>query len=189
MSPGPPPGTHFSAGHEGRLADVLQVVGNHADQPHPEGDWRIPAGVHDPAQLRVVHPAQELHGAVVHRLVISDEQLRGDTGHLRHLVGRVAESGDRGRERQLEALEPAGVGPHLVALRDVGEVIVLHAGEVPDQPADRVRAIVHPGGQVLRSQPADNAAHRTPDASEAVDEQVNTCGHASVPSRLVPSSR
>ena len=58
-------------------------------------------------------------------------------------------------EGQVEAGDEVLGGPHLLGAGRVGDVVVLHPGQVPDQPADRVRVRGRPGGELLLGQPVD----------------------------------
>src|SRR5882757_2055540 len=152
---------------------MLEVVGDHADQPYTEGDRRVPALVHHPVQVGVGQVPHIGEGPVVHGVVVPGEQ--GGVGDL-HLgdVGRAVAVTDGGRrEGQPEALLPALRGPDLVVAGDLGDVVVLYSGEVPDQPGDRVGLAVGALGELVGGQPVDGFVHHFPDPAEGVGEQFS----------------
>jgi hypothetical protein len=78
-------------------------------------------------------------------------------------------------ERQLEPLDEPG--PHLLDPERVGHVIVLHPGQVPAQPRDRVRVIVQAGGQLGRGQTVHRLVHGLLHPSESIGQNFGT-GHS-----------
>ena len=74
-------------------------------------------------------------------------------------------------EGQREAVGPA-LGPHLVdAVVEPGEVVVLDAGEVPQQPGDVVGARGGTAEQQLLVGAVEDVVDVLLDASEEVDQQ------------------
>ena len=61
-----------------RLAEVLQDVAEHADQPDGSGDRRVPARVDHPGQLLGGDPLQVVEGQLVDVRVVPGQQLAGD---------------------------------------------------------------------------------------------------------------
>jgi len=92
-----PAGPEFSGGHghgprpaledaadERRLAGVLQVVADDADQPDAERYGRVPPLVDNAGQVVVVQSGQVPDRAGVHRVVVAGEQLPGGHAHGSH---------------------------------------------------------------------------------------------------------
>jgi hypothetical protein len=80
-------------------------------------------------------------------------------------------------QRQVEPRGPAANRPLLLDARDLGHVIVLDPGEVPDQPGDRVGLGVEPGGEGLLVKALDRLVHHAVHPLEPVDEQVADARH------------
>ena len=158
------------AADERGLADVLGAVVDHADQPHAQRHRRVPALVHDPVQVRVGDPGDQPDGLLVHRVVVPGEQVRRGHGDQGHLLRAVAVPGVVRLERQLEPL--AVLGPYLRHAERVRHVIVLHPGQVPDQPGDRVRGRVDALRQLAAGQPAHHLVHGPLDAAEGVGQDL-----------------
>jgi fructokinase len=156
------------AADERGLADVLCAVVDHADQPHAQRHRRVPALVHDPVQVRVRDLGDQLHGLLVHRVLVPGEQVPAGHRDQRHLVRGVPVSGVVRLERQLEPL--AVLGPHLRHPERVGQVIVLYPGQVPDQPGDGVRRRVEALRELAAGQPPHYLVDILLDTAEAVGQ-------------------
>ena len=80
-------------------------------------------------------------GRLLDRVVVAEQ---GDRvgGHGHDLLGPVPVPGVGDRQRQPEALRPRRRGPQLLGPGHLCDVVVLDAGQVPDQPRDRVRPVV-----------------------------------------------
>jgi hypothetical protein len=145
---------------------VLEVVGEHAHQPHPQGHRRIPGPVHDAAKIGIGELAHVPEGLLVDCVVIPDQQ--GTRVHLHggHVLGLVSVAGVLGVERQPEPLHPAPGGPDLLDLKGVGQMIVLDPGQMPDQPADRVRRRVEAKRQLLGREAVDNPVDHLADPAK-----------------------
>src|ERR1700758_5798607 len=76
----------------GGLPGVLGAVVDDAHQSRAGGHRRVPVGVHDAAQLVGRHAGDVLEGELVHRVVVTGQQLCGCV-HLRHLGGAVPGTG------------------------------------------------------------------------------------------------
>jgi hypothetical protein len=137
------------AADKGRLAGVLEIVGDHAHQPHPQRHRRIPGPVDDAIKIGIGELLDIANGLQVDRVVVAHQQRPGPNLYGRHLIGPVPVAGVPGVERQPEPLGPALGGPDLLGLGGVGEVVVLDAGQMPHQPGDRVRLLVEAEGQLL----------------------------------------
>jgi len=74
---------------------------------------------------------------------------------------------------QLRACRRHGLDVHLLDARDVGDVVVLHPREVPDQPGDRVRAAVHAVGHRRLVEALDGPVHIGLDPVEKIAQQVD----------------
>jgi hypothetical protein len=108
----------------------------------------------------------------VYLVVVPGEQVRGVDAYRRDVLGVVAVTRGRCGQRQPEPLVPPARGPDLLGVGDAGDVIVLHAGEVPDEPRDGVR-VVDAGAELLRGQPLDDVVHVLANAAEGVGQQVH----------------
>ena len=64
------------AAHVGSLTDMLQVVGEHADQPYAQGDRRIPALVDDAVEPIGGDAVEQLSRSARHGFVVCDEHVR-----------------------------------------------------------------------------------------------------------------
>ena len=166
----------------GRLPDVLHVVVEHGDQPHAEGHVRGPPGVDHAVKVVVGELGHELDRLRGRLLVVLGEQARGR--------GRGRDGGDllwavtvpvvRHPGRQPEPRRPATGRPYLRHAERGREVVVLHPGEVPDQPAHRVGAGVDPVGELPGRQPVKHVSDVFPDPPEPVDKQLRTSSHAAI---------
>ena len=123
----------------GRLAGVLRGVVDDADQPHGEGDRRVPVLVDDPVEVGVGDRAQRVGGGVARRVEVA-AQVPGRGLHEQHLVEGHAVAVHVGRQRQGEPLAPAGGLPDGVVAQDAGDLLVDAAADVPDEPGDGVGA-------------------------------------------------
>jgi hypothetical protein len=61
--------------------------------------------------------------------------------------------------------------PGLLGLGDAGEVVILDAGQVPDQPGDRVGLEVDAEGQLLGREAVDHPVDSPADPAKGIDEQ------------------
>jgi hypothetical protein len=68
------PALHEAA-DEGRLPAVLEVVGDHADQPHPKRDRRVPSLVHDAVQIGIGEAFHIPDGLLVDLVVVAHQQV------------------------------------------------------------------------------------------------------------------
>src|SRR6266545_4796024 len=161
--------------HEGRLAGVLEVVADDAHQPHAQRHRRVPCLVDDAAQVGVAETLEIADRLLVDGVVVAQQQLLGGP-HGGDLVGPVPVAGVQRVQRQAEPLDPVLRGPDLLDPRGVGDVVVLDARQVPDQPGDRVGPAVDPQRQLLRRQALDHVVDDLTDPAERVDEQIGA-GH------------
>ena len=86
--------TAKQAADERCLAGVLQIVGQHADQSHSEGDRRIPVLVDDAVEVVGGDTTEVLDRLLVHGVVVTDQQL-GGCAHCRDVRLRYARSRSR----------------------------------------------------------------------------------------------
>src|SRR5919202_1338369 len=75
--------------HEGGLADVLEVVADHAHQPHAERHRRVPGLVHHAVEVRVGQLADVPDGLPVDRVVVAGQQVAGSDPDGGDLAGAV----------------------------------------------------------------------------------------------------
>ena len=101
------------------LADVLQAVVGDTDQPHAEGDGRIPAPVDDPVEVGRGQPLEERPGPGPHRLQVLHQDLGAVGSDLRHLCGRVAVAVVLGVRVETEATGPPGPDPELLPVEQL----------------------------------------------------------------------
>ncbi len=163
------------------LADVLEVVGHHADEPDAEGHRRIERAVDDPVEIAVAERTHELDRARVHGVVIVDQQHARRDAHRGDVVRAVPVAGRPWVEGQPEPLVPPAGRPHLLARRCRRDVIVLDASEVPDEPRNRVCFGVDPEGQLLGAQTVDDVVNERANAVERVDEERRAVHANSLP--------
>ena len=83
-------------------------------------------------------------------------------------------------ERQPEPLGPALGDPDLLGAGDAGDVVVLDAGQVPDQPGDGVGLGVGSPGQVVVAEAGDEVGHLLADAARGRRRgaRSRSCGHS-----------
>src|SRR5262245_54516794 len=81
------------AAYEGRLADMLKVVGQHADQPYSECHRRIPCRVDDPVEIGVGETAYVVDRPLVGGVVVAGQQFVGLDSDRGDLVGGVGIAG------------------------------------------------------------------------------------------------
>jgi hypothetical protein len=170
------------ATHVGRLAGMLHVVVEHRDQPHAERDMGRPPGIDHPVEIVVGHLGHQLHRLRVRLLVVLGEQAGGR--------GRGRDGGDllrgvtvpvvRHFGGQPEPCRPARGRPHLRHAERGRDVVILHPGEVPDQPAHRVGAGRDLVGELLGRKPVKHVGDVFPDPPEPVDKQFRTSSHAAI---------
>ena len=154
---------------------MLDVVDDDADQPDAEGDGRIPALVHDPVEVGIRERPQECERHRVNGVEVVAKRL-GVNDYGRHLWGRMAETGVSRIQREPESIRPSGRHPDLLTPGDAGDVIVLDAGEVPDQPPDRVRLTVETSSQLIPAEAVDDAMHDVTYPPERICENLGA-GH------------
>ena len=113
------------AARVGGLADVLEVIGDDADEPGTQRDWRIPSVVHDRVEVRVARGCEKCERPNVHGVVLADQQVSRVDAHVRSRFEVLVVSGLVAVGRQIEALAPTIGDPALFGAGDVGDVIVL----------------------------------------------------------------
>jgi len=118
----------------------------------------------------------------VHRAVVVEEgdglgAEPGDVLDVHAVAGLPVVEGER--EPLCEALR----GVDLLGAGDLGDVVVLHPGEVPDQPADRVGPRRRGLGELVDGQAVDGPGDHALDVVEGGCEQF-VDAHASWPTRL-----
>jgi hypothetical protein len=156
---------------------VLGVVVDHRDEPDREGHRRVPVLVDHAGEVGVLEGVQVGERLLVHGVVVLGEQLGRHRGERRDLGGLHPVAVRLGRERQAGALVEAAGDPDLLAAGERREVVVLHPGQVPDEPGGgvglRVGAEAEPlGGAVL-----EDGVHGPVHPVEGVAEEVDGCSH------------
>src|SRR5215217_3029751 len=109
----------------GSLAGMLHCVADHADEPDCGGHRGIPAGVDDPIQLLGSKAIQVAQRHLVDIAVILAEQVATHADR-RYLFRALAVTGSPLVKRQPKPFPP--LRPHLVNVRQVGDLMVLAAG-------------------------------------------------------------
>ncbi len=124
-------------------------------------------------EVTVVERAQESQRLVVHVLEVADQC--GRIGrHRLHEVRVVAVAGVCDVDRQPEPVGPSLGRPDLFLAVEPGDVIVLDAGQVPDEPGDGVGLAVRPEGQLLGREPVDRGVHGVTNPLEGVLQHIST---------------
>ena len=121
---------------------------------------------------------------VADRLLVHGREVRrqqvGVGAHLRHVGAGVAVADVAGVEGQVEAVARSPRAVHTCSSAgDVGDVVVLHPGEVPDQPGDRVGVRAGPVGELVVVEAVDDGGAALDDALEGVGQQLvrESCIH------------
>src|SRR6188508_1688031 len=119
------------ASYIGSLTEMFHRVADHANEPDRRCHRRIPARIDNPIQLLSGNALQITQGEIVNCTVIIGQQLSAhpDSGYC---ARTLPVSSRPLAERQPEPLSP--FRPRLFDLRQVGDMIVLDATEVPNQP-------------------------------------------------------
>src|SRR5699024_4331347 len=136
------------------LADVLHTVPDHAHESHSECHVWCPIVVDHPVQIRVAERTDVPVGNRVDRVVVVGQQLRRIHPHRGDVGVAVTESYRLDRQIEVESATESLRRPHLFGAGGIGDVVVLHPSEVPDQPRDRVRGIVEPHVEIIHGEPA-----------------------------------
>lgn len=165
------PGALAEAEHVSRLADVLESVSDHTHQSHSYRYRGVPALVDDPIQLGLFELGEEPGDLVLNIFVVAG-QLFTASLHLADLLGRVTVPGVGWSQRQSEGFHPLSTGPDLFDTRDLGDMVVHHPGQVPDEPGDRVRRRVRAVEEIFRFGPLQNPQHLLTDPSERVRQNL-----------------
>ena len=129
---------------------MLELVLDHADQAHAQGDGRVPAAVDHPVQVAGPQALHELEGAPGHGGAVATEKV-GAHPHLRHLLAAVAIAVGALVEGQPEAFGPSLRSPRLFLTRHLAHVVVL------DPPA---RCRTSQATELAGPRPARPALHR-----------------------------
>src|SRR5690606_29332139 len=116
--------------------------------------------------------AQEVVGAGGDRRVVLGQHLGALGPDRRHLLGPVAEAGVLRVGIHAEAAGPVPRLPDLRLVEQLGHVVVLHPGEVPDDPADRVAARLGRRRQLLDGEAVDGLVDVLGDAAVQLEQQV-----------------
>src|SRR5215212_3495940 len=153
----------------GSLAGVLHRVANHADQPDRGGHWGIPTGIHDPIQLVRSNAIQVAQRQFVSIPVIVAEEVATHPDR-RYLLRGLAITGSPLVKRQSKPLPP--LRPRLINLRQVGHLMVLAAGEVPEQPGNRVGFRIRAVGGDFVSQPIGEIDHELSHPPKGVSQNL-----------------
>ncbi len=89
------------------------------------------------------------------------------------LLGRVAVAGVGGIGGHAESARPALCDPALIPSGDLGDVIVLNPGQMPDQPRNRVGLGLRTEGQGICIQASHRLVDQFPDPVEGVGEDLS----------------
>src|SRR5215213_4336077 len=153
--------------HVGSLAGVLHRVAYHADQPDRGGHWGIPTGIHDPIQLVRSDAIQVAQRQLVNISVIVAEEVATHPDR-RYVLRALAVAGSPLVKRQPKPLPP--LRPGLLNLRQVGDLMVLAAGEVPEQPGNRVGFRIRAVGGDFVSQPVGEVDYELSHPPECIHQ-------------------
>src|SRR5215218_762699 len=153
----------------GSLTGMLHRVPNHTDQPDRGGHRRIPMGIDDPIQLLGSNAIQVAQRQFVNISVIVAEEVATHPDR-RYLLRALAVTGSPLVKGQSEPLPP--LRPHLLNLRQVGHLIVLAAGEVPEQPGNRIGFRIRAVGGDFVSQTVGEVHHELAYPPECVSQNL-----------------
>ncbi|GAA3127110.1 hypothetical protein GCM10017687_47300 [Streptomyces echinatus] len=151
----------------------------------------VPAFVHDTLQVLGGQGAQDAEGLFVDGVVVPGQLLGRLDADLRDLGRAVPVAGVVPGQVEAEAFHPVLREPDLVEVEGVGDVVVLHPGEVPDQPGDGVGVGSRPTVQFAGAEAVEGGMDFFLDAAEAVDEDVlgmHTDHHRKSPPLTRPES-
>jgi hypothetical protein len=111
-----------------------------------------------------------LEGLLVDSLLVIDKQIsRGDrSGDGGDLGAAVPVADFHGVFRQAEPGRPLSRDPHLRNAEGGRDMVVLHPGQVPDQPANRVGVGLDPECELVWGQVVDHLVDRFPDSAEGI---------------------
>jgi Phosphotransferase enzyme family len=155
--------------HVRSLAGMLHGVADHADQPDCGSHGGMPTGVDDPIQFLRSDAIQVAQRQFVNIAVISVQELAAHPDR-RYLLRALAVTGSPLVKGQAEPLPP--LRPHLLNARQVRHLMILAAGQVPDQPGNRVGfGIGTVGGDVV-SQTVGEVDHELSCAPERIDQKL-----------------
>ena len=135
-------------------------------------DRRVPVRVDDALVGAGVEVLHQRRRAVVDGAVVLAEESRIDDLEPADVLGAHAPAVDVGRVGQPEAVDPAVTEPRGLLAGQVRHLVVLLAGQVPDEPGDVVRVGVRPPQQLVDGEPVDDLRHPVADAAEAVEQEV-----------------
>ncbi len=153
----------------GGLAGVLEAVRDEAGQTDAEGHRRIPVLVDHPLEVVLSETAEVGDRPVVDGIVVADE-VGSRPSHAGHVVCRVAVAVVLRVRSPSEALVPTVGQVALLLAGGLGDVVVLHPGEVPDEPGDGVGPVAGRGGELALIQVVHGRAHDVGQAPIELDE-------------------
>ena len=160
------------AAHVGGLADVLHAVVRDAHEPHPERDGRVPSPVDDSIEVGRLERFEERAGARATRRPDSRSALARRAGGSSRPARRCGRSRcSAGRARGPCASAQSLRDPQLVLVDELGDVVVLHAGEVPHEPRDGVPALTRRRGELRRRRGRRRPPPRGVDAAVELEQQ------------------
>jgi hypothetical protein len=148
---------------------MLHSVSDHADQPDRRCHWRVPAGIDDPVQLLCSNPIQIAQGELMNCAVIVGEEVTASSNG-RYISWTLSITGSPLAKGQAEPLPP--LCPNLLDLREVGDMIVLDPGEVPQQPGNRVRLRIGPVAGHLVGQVIGEINHKLSYPAKCIDQYL-----------------
>ena len=122
--------------HKSRLACVLEIIADDTEKSNGERDRRRPMAIDNAVEVGVGETRKIAHSVVVHVVVVTNEPVSTDARHQGDIGGRVAVAGRCVLERKAESFGPATRGPGLLGARDLSDMVVLDATEMPQQPSD-----------------------------------------------------
>jgi hypothetical protein len=161
---------------------MLQAVVRDAHEPDTERDRRIPRLVDDAVEVDGTQPREVRRGPRVDRVEVGDQVVGPIGADRRNVGGGVTVAMVGGVWLEPEAGGPVAGLPQLGFVEELGDVVVLHACEVPDQPSDRVR-VGGSAAKLLTGQAVDRLAREWRDPTVDLDQE-GTGVHASSSSHL-----
>jgi hypothetical protein len=155
--------------HKASLAGMLHRVTNHADQPDCGCYRGVPTGIDDPIQLVPSNAIQVAQRQFVNIPVVVAKEFATHPDR-RYLFRVLAVTGSPLVKRQPKPFTP--LRPDLLNLRQFGHLMVLAAGEVPEQPGNgigfRIRAV---GGDFV-SQTVGKVDHELSHSPECISQNL-----------------
>ena len=180
-SPARGAGRHEEAAHVGGLARVLDAVVDDADQANAQRDGRVPGAVDDAVEIVGAESPDVVRRSLRHGVEVAEQRVGVAWAHGRHVRRRVPVPRVVRVGVEADVCGPVARDPELVGRDQLGHVRVLHAGQVPHEPCDRVGVGGGPCDQLVGVEPSHRPAGEVGDAGERFGEESGDVHRASPP--------